>query len=230
MQETDSIIDIYTQLHPSLLSENYTPEELQDERFLAIHISDLWETRQCYENAIRGEKTGLRAVDHSLGQMLYRLKPILARPGRNGGWSSWLKKRGIPRASADRLVQRFAAHLPKQGESPQEAITEPTQQVIERLLTALWPRIEKTLTTSADPATAPRCGQSTKYLPTLCGYPSTDARHAYPYATWAARVRSFSTAGPLTSGRLVAFEAPPATLSPSVNRPSKCLSRFRIRL
>jgi hypothetical protein len=85
MATAELICPIYTDVPLSLQSSNCSPDELQNERFLTEHIVDLWETRQCYQNAIRGEKAGIRSIDRSLGQMLYLLKPILARPGRSGG-------------------------------------------------------------------------------------------------------------------------------------------------
>ena len=45
----------------------------------------------------------LRQIRASLAERLYAMKSLLSRPGRGGQWRSWLKERGIPRSSADRL-------------------------------------------------------------------------------------------------------------------------------
>jgi hypothetical protein len=44
-------------------------------------------------------------------------------------------------------VQRFATSLPKSEESAHEAVSEPTEAEIGKLLGAIWPRIKRTLTT-----------------------------------------------------------------------------------
>jgi hypothetical protein len=146
MATAASILDNLTDIPPALQSSNYNPDELQNERFLEEHIMDLWETRTCYGNAIRGERTGLRGVEHSLGQMLFNLKVVLCRPGRNGKWSAWLHEHHICRATGDRLVARFARSIAPKISCVTES-TKPTQLEIEKLFHAVWPKLAKTLTT-----------------------------------------------------------------------------------
>jgi len=65
------------------------------------------------------------------------MKSLLVKPGRNGGWSSWLADKKVARSSADRLVNRFAKSIaPK---LPQGAVSEqePTEADIGKLFGAV---------------------------------------------------------------------------------------------
>ena len=118
-----------------------------DEKYLTEEIDSLWASRQSYSRSIHMQKTETRGFETTMGEMLFTMKAVLSRPGRGGGWSSWLKQRGIPRASADRMVLRFAATQPP-GESTHESIqAEPSEVEIGKLFAALWPRCEKVLIT-----------------------------------------------------------------------------------
>src|SRR5664279_3408750 len=81
---------------------------LVNEAYLTEEIDNLWQCRESYKRAINSERDEMRAKDATLAEMLYTMKAVLSKPGRNGGWSGWLKQRSIPRATADRLVTRFA--------------------------------------------------------------------------------------------------------------------------
>jgi hypothetical protein len=78
------------------------------------------------------------------------MKKILSRPdaGRGGQWRSWLRERGIPRSTADRLVARHAETLCADGENvPTGAISEPAKPTAEKLAETVWPSLKKVLTT-----------------------------------------------------------------------------------
>ena len=90
-----------------LISQNYSTEELEDEQFLTATITELWSTRQHYSDEVKRERQCIRGLDLKLGQVLFQVKLKLSRPGR-GGWSAWLAKLGVSRATADRTVLRFA--------------------------------------------------------------------------------------------------------------------------
>jgi hypothetical protein len=132
---------------PALQSPDYSPDELDNETFLTQSIVDLWETRQCYEEEVESDRRRMRHLNGTLGQMLFNLKAILARPGRNGQWSRWLADRNIARSSADRLVNHFAKSIGLK--SPLGAIPgqEPTEAEIGKLFGAVWLRLERKLTT-----------------------------------------------------------------------------------
>ena len=146
MATAEVVLPIITDISPALMSGNCTPAELQDEAFLTEQITYLWTVRECHATTIAKDRKGMRSVDSNLGQLFYNLKAVLARPGRAGKWSAWLKEKGIARATADRLVTRFARSCNLIEKSPHEQI-EPTELEIGRLFGAIWPRIEKTLTT-----------------------------------------------------------------------------------
>jgi hypothetical protein len=91
----------------------------------------------------RGE---LRALGKTLGEALYFMKILLARPGRKGKWSEFLRERKIPRRSGDRLVAAYersvrpaescthgAIPCPTPGEvSPSETADQPPTAVVEQ--------------------------------------------------------------------------------------------------
>jgi hypothetical protein len=126
----------------------YRDEQLQNEGFVDLEISQLWMIHNCCASDIKSEQYRQRAVGNSLGELLHVMKGILASPGRMGRWSGWLKEHKIPRASADRMVNRYVEAFHLSSESPRDAIEpEPTEAEIGRLFAALWGRMEKTLTT-----------------------------------------------------------------------------------
>jgi len=75
------------------------------------------------------------------------MKPLLARPGRNGKWSSFLQEYGIPRTTADRVVAAYQRSVAPETNRTAGAIHEPTVQDIQRLFTSIRPRLAKILTT-----------------------------------------------------------------------------------
>jgi len=77
------------------------------------------------------------------------MKQILARPGRGGLWSSWLKARGIPRATADRLVANYERSLHPDSNCLTESISEPSEEEIQTLLEKIAPKLRRVLRTPA---------------------------------------------------------------------------------
>src|SRR5271167_628129 len=78
------------------------------------------------------------------------MKGLLAKPGRNGQWSSWLKERKIPRATADRLVAKHERSLNPDDNCLSEAISEPNEEEIRSLFDKVTPKLRRVLRT-------PRC-------------------------------------------------------------------------
>jgi hypothetical protein len=109
----------------------------EEEQKLAEEISRLWEVRVQTKDVVQKNKEELKTIREQLGERLFQMKQLLARPGRNEQWSAWLKERHISRATADRLVQRFAATLPGH-ESPHDAIPEPATPTAEKLAATVW--------------------------------------------------------------------------------------------
>jgi hypothetical protein len=125
----------------------YRDELLTNESYLSVEIIQLWEMHRCYSTDIQAEQFHQRCVGNTLGQLLHHMKALLVTPGRNGKWSGWLKERGISRATADRLVIRYAQAHNLLNEFARESIQEPSEIEIGRLFADIWGRCEKTLTT-----------------------------------------------------------------------------------
>jgi hypothetical protein len=82
-----------------------------------------------------------------LGEHLSELKEMLSKPGRGGQWSSFLKEKGIPRATADRLVQRHEQLINPTANCVSEPISEPTIEEVQKLFASVWPKLGRTLRT-----------------------------------------------------------------------------------
>lgn len=121
--------------------------EFVNEQDLTEQIDELWLAHQTYNSTIRREKSEARSVDVTLGEMLYTMKAVLSRPGRNGGWSEFLRERRIPRASGDRLVARYQRQLSEEN-CLSVKFTEPTEEGVRRYFSVVWPRLHKKLTTA----------------------------------------------------------------------------------
>src|ERR1017187_9773401 len=119
--------------------------ETGDEQRLADEIRQLWAVHVEAKTTVKNTKGELKAIRELLSERLYELKQLLARPGRCGQWSSWLKERKISRATADRLVLRYGADQPGY-ESPHEAISNPSEDTAEKLARVVWSRFRKVLT------------------------------------------------------------------------------------
>lgn len=112
----------------------------EEERRLADEIVELWAVHAKANGVVNKTRTELKAIRERLSGRLYEMKQLLARRGCGGQWSAWLKERKLSRATADRLVQRFAATLPGH-ESSHESIED-----VEKLAKTVWQRVQKLLT------------------------------------------------------------------------------------
>jgi hypothetical protein len=128
--------------------QHYRDDVLGDEEYLDVEIAQLWGIRSVYTGTIKTEMKHQRAVDNTLGKLLYSMKAVLASPGRLGKWSAWLKERRIPRATADRMCARYADayHLNADPSCLTEATKpEPTELQMGKLVTAVVAKCEKVL-------------------------------------------------------------------------------------
>jgi hypothetical protein len=130
----------------SEIHEFVTP--LQDESVLTDQIVQLWQVHGDYQTSMKHETEKFRALRNELGKLLHQMKELLARPGRNGQWSGWLKERAIPRATADRLVQKHERSLSPHTNCLTESISEPTEDEIEKLFAKVFPKLRRVLRTS----------------------------------------------------------------------------------
>jgi hypothetical protein len=138
--------------HPVLAESTVTeipqPETpLQDEIALTDKIVQLWQEHNDYKTSIKHQTQDLRMLRTELGKYLAEMKEMLAKPGRAGQWSSWLKERKIPRATADRLVTNYERSLNPNGNRLSESISEPTEDEIQKLFAKIFPKLRRVLRT-----------------------------------------------------------------------------------
>jgi hypothetical protein len=141
------------QIQDPILADSPVPEipqpetQEQDESVLTTGITQLWQVHCDYQTSIKHETEQFRALRNKLGKLLHRMKELLARPGRGGLWSSFLKEREIPRATADRLVQKYEQSLHPHANCLTESISEPTEDEIEKLCAKVFPKLRRVLRT-----------------------------------------------------------------------------------
>jgi hypothetical protein len=131
---------------------NFRPAVAQDEVALedqlAQEITGLWGKHLLLSADRKAAAKELRQIRARLAERLYEMKSLLSRPGRGGEWRGWLRERGIPRSSADRLCDRHAETLGSHDEvAPTGAISEPSEADVERWFRSLWPGLRKKLST-----------------------------------------------------------------------------------
>ena len=114
-----------------------------------MEILQYWDAHLHYQGSMKETNQKAREVRQHLGKLLFHLKQVLAKPGRDGRWSSFLKERKIPRATADRLVARHQRSLDPDGNRLTEATSEPTEEEIQRLLAKVLPKLRRVLRTPA---------------------------------------------------------------------------------
>jgi hypothetical protein len=115
---------------------------------LTQEISDLWSDHVRLSASRKATAKELRQIRASLAERLHAMKSLLSRPGRGGQWRSWLRERGIPRSTADRLVARHAETLGiENGNVPTGAISNSPDDSAEKLAKSVWQRFRKTLAT-----------------------------------------------------------------------------------
>jgi hypothetical protein len=72
---------------------------------LAGEIRQLWSAHVEAKSAARRMKAELKETRKRLAGPLSEMKALLAKPGRNGGWSAFLRSEGIAKAVAERLAR-----------------------------------------------------------------------------------------------------------------------------
>jgi hypothetical protein len=118
------------------------------EGVLAQEIAALWSAQRDHAATARRTREELKFLRRNLGERLHQMKALLVQTGRGGRWSGYLREQQIPRASADRLVQRHEQMLVPVGENRlNEAIPTSIEEEIEALFQKLRPTLLKVLTT-----------------------------------------------------------------------------------
>jgi len=141
--------DIAENIGTALIPTQVQPEQIdaEIEQQLTTDINALWNFHVQAQNTVATTKEELKVIRHKLGERLHEMKRLLARPGRNGEWSPFLKEHKIPRTTADRLVAAHERLLAPETNCTAGAIDKPTVQDIQRLFTSIRPRLAKILTT-----------------------------------------------------------------------------------
>jgi hypothetical protein len=111
---------------------------LEDEVCLTTEIMQCWDIHMHYQGSLRETNHKAREVREHLGRLLFQLKQVLAKPGRDGRWSSFLKEHGIPRATADRLVTRHRRSPDPNANRLSEATSEPTAEQVQKVFNSVW--------------------------------------------------------------------------------------------
>jgi hypothetical protein len=124
------------------------PDDSTIENQLTEEIRTLWSDHVRLSADRKATSKELRQIRASLAERLAAMKTLLSRPGRGGQWRSWLRERGIPRSTADRLVARHSETLGiENGNVPTGAISISPDDSAEKLAKSVWQRFRKTLAT-----------------------------------------------------------------------------------
>jgi hypothetical protein len=143
---TDALQEVVvTELKAEVQPEPTQPDGATMETQLAQEISTLWSDHVRLSGNRRAASTELRQIRAKLAERLYDIKQLLCRVGRSGQWRSWLKERGIPRSSADRLCERHAETLGIKNENAPAGAIKPKGDSIEELVQSLLPRLRRAL-------------------------------------------------------------------------------------
>ncbi len=141
------------QIQDPILVDSPVPEISQpespssDEGILTNEIVELWQVHESRQKSIKHETEEFRALRNELGKLLHQMKELLARPGRNGQWSAWLKERVIPRATADRLALKYERSLHPHANCLTEQLAEPAEEEIQKLFAKIFPKLRRVLRT-----------------------------------------------------------------------------------
>jgi hypothetical protein len=119
----------------------------EDEQRLADEIRQLWAVHVEAKTTVKKTKTELKAIRERLSERLFEMKQLLVKPGRSGGWSSFLRSEGIAKATGDRLVRGHEKTINPEPNMVSEQVSEPTPVDAQRLFESVLPRLKGKLTT-----------------------------------------------------------------------------------
>lgn len=123
--------------------------EAEREIGLREQIPRLWTAHRENKLEVRRTKSELEQIRRELSAHLHEMKTLLARTGRGGMWASFLREKRIPRATADRYAAAYEANLPDSANKRlTEALAEPLEVQIGRLVDRIQPQLLRVLTSS----------------------------------------------------------------------------------
>jgi hypothetical protein len=137
----------YAPFDPHIPERAESARTSEDEACLTVEILQYWDIHLHYLGSMKETNQKAREVRQHLGKLLFHLKQVLAKPGRDGRWSSFLREHGIPRATADRLVARHQRSLDPNANRISEATSEPTAEQVQKVFNSVWPRLRRVLVT-----------------------------------------------------------------------------------
>ena len=144
----DSDTQVMTE-QPSVSQPDYADLAAQgNEVAIAQEIASMWETNRSMKLSVKDSQKELQKLSRTLGEALFFMKVLLAKPGRNGKWSEFLRERKISRTSGDRLVAAYERSLSPNANCTDGAIQSLTQGEVRKLCSAVWSRVSRRLTTS----------------------------------------------------------------------------------
>jgi hypothetical protein len=121
----------------------------ETEAKLTNDIKSLWTAHQTSTASAKRTKEELEDLRFDLGLKLCKMKSILVRTGRGGGWTAYLRSHGVPRASAERYIKQYKTIFNPESNRLSDTISEPSQDDVRRLVRRVLPRLRKILTTPA---------------------------------------------------------------------------------
>jgi hypothetical protein len=130
---------------------SYFGSEYADKEEVALvkEIAQIWGSVQLRTSVIRKNSAERAAFKVNLARELYGFKARLVGSGRLGKWSAFLRDIDMPRATADRYVQRCEHLLAQVGENrPSEPVSAPTAEEVNRMVNKIKPRLLRVLTTT----------------------------------------------------------------------------------
>jgi len=137
-----------TLVEPSEISAVIPAEEAEIEVALKEKIPVLWVAHKEYKIAATRTKKEVAKARRELAAHLFQMKSLLARTGRGGQWSSFLRQHKIPRATADRYALAHEAGLKNAGKNLlNESIPETIEVAVNRLVQKILPQTLKVVTT-----------------------------------------------------------------------------------
>jgi hypothetical protein len=120
-----------------------------EDKLLAREVAGLWFSDQLRTRSIHRTRQELLKIRMELSKRLHECKELLVRKGRGGQWTAFLRETDIPRATADRYVQKWELSLvPLPEKRLTEAFSVPTAEEITRMVDKLKPKLVRVLTTS----------------------------------------------------------------------------------
>lgn len=101
-----------------------TDENLENEILLQ------WSQREYFRRFMNLQKAEVLIIDAVLGELFYRMKRKLSKPGRDGEWSAWLKQHNIMRNTADRVILDFKEFFGLNDAQPNRDSAEPKMEKV----------------------------------------------------------------------------------------------------